>query len=121
LTKAEYVKQMAAIGKELSTSINSVAGVTQPKDAASALSKVQDDLNSAAGQMKKINPPADIKDEHEKLTQAVSDFADQLGPIIAKLNKGDMSALAAVTTLAGFRALQAAANAITQAGYKISG
>jgi hypothetical protein len=71
--------------------------------------------------MKKISPPADIKDAHENLTQAVSDFADQLGPIIDKLNSGDLSALAAVTTLKGFRDLQTAAGQITKAGYKING
>jgi hypothetical protein len=121
LSKTEYVKQMATIGRQLSVSINSVARVSKPKDAAAALTKVQDDLNSAADQMKKINPPADIKDQHEKLTQAVSDFADELGPIIDKLNKGHLSALAGVTTLKGFKDLQTAANAITAAGYKING
>jgi hypothetical protein len=121
LSKSEYVKQMKVIGQSLSTSINRIAGVTSAKDAATALTKVQGDLNDAAGQMKKISPPADIKDAHENLTQAVSDFADQLGPIIDKLNSGDLSALAAVTTLKGFRDLQTAAGQITKAGYKING
>jgi hypothetical protein len=121
LSKADYVKQMKVIGQSLSTSINSIADVKTPKAAATALTKVQDDLNTAAGEMKKINPPADVKDAHEKLTQAVSDFADQLGPIIDKLNNGDLSALATVTTLKAFHDLQAAAGEITSAGYKISG
>jgi hypothetical protein len=121
LTKAQYVKQMTVIGRKLSSSINSVARVSKPKDAAAALTKVQENLKSAADQMKAINPPSDIKDEHEKLTQAVSDFADQLSPIIDKLNKGDMSALSQVTTLTAFRDLQNAATAITKAGYKING
>jgi uncharacterized protein YkvS len=121
LTKAEYVKEMKAIGRQLSTSINSVSGVTSAESAATALGKAQDDLKNAADQMKKISPPADIKDAHEELTQAVSDFADGLGPIIDKLNKGDMSALATVTTLKAFRDLQTAANKITKAGYKING
>jgi gas vesicle protein len=121
LTKAQYVSQMTKIGRQLSTSINSVAQVSKPKDAAAALTNVQDDLSSAADQMKKINPPADIKDEHEKLTKAVSDFADQLGPIIDKLNSGNLAALGSVTTLQAFKDLQTAANVITKAGYKING
>jgi hypothetical protein len=121
LSKTEYVKQMKVIGQMLSTSINSISGARTPKAAATALTKVQDDLKTAAGEMKKINPPADVKDAHEKLTQAVSDFADQLGPVIDKLNSGNLSALATVTTLKAFRDLQAAAGAITKAGYKISG
>jgi len=54
LSKSEYVKQMKVIGQSLSTSINRIAGVTSAKDAATALTKVQGDLNDAAGQMKKI-------------------------------------------------------------------
>ena len=87
LTKTEYVKQMKTIGRSLSTSINSVASVTSPKDAATALGKVQDDLRTAADQMKKISPPKNIEDQHDKLTQAVYDFADQLDPIIDKLEQ----------------------------------
>ena len=121
LSKADYVKQMKVIGQSLSTSINSIADVRTPKAAATALTKVQDDLKTAADEMKKINPPADVKDAHEKLTQAVSDFADQLGPVIDKLNGGDLSALATVTTLKAFRDLQTAAGEITKAGYNISG
>jgi len=121
LTKMEYVKQMETIGRSLSTSINSVASVTSPKDAATALGKVQTDLRSAADQMKKISPPENIQSQHEKLTQAVYDFADQLDPIIEKLNNGNLAALAGVTTLKGFRDLQTAAGSITKAGYKING
>jgi nitrate/nitrite-specific signal transduction histidine kinase len=121
LTKTEYVKQMETIGRSLSTSINSIASVTNPKDAAAGLGKVQDDLRNAADQMKKISPPKNIADQHDKLTQAVYDFADQLDPIIDKLNKGNLAALAGVTTLKGFRDLQTAAGNITKAGYKING
>ena len=121
LSKADYVKQMQTIGRSLSTSINSVSTVTSPKQAATALTKVQGDLNAAADEMEKITPPDDIKDAHEKLTQAVSDFADELQPIIDKLNNGNLSALAGVTTLKAFKDLQAAAAQITKAGYKING
>ena len=121
LTKTEYVKQMKTIGRSLSTSINSVASVTSPKDAAAALGKVQGDLRTAADQMKKISPPTNIQDQHDELTQAVDDFADQLDPIIEKLDNGNLAALAGVTTLKGFRDLQTAAGKITKAGYKING
>jgi hypothetical protein len=112
---------MKVIGQSLTTSIDSVSGVKTPKAAATALTTVQDDLKTAADQMKKINPPPDVKDAHEKLTRAVSDFADQLGPVIDKLNSGDLSALGTVTTLKAFSDLQAAAAEITKAGYPISG
>jgi major membrane immunogen (membrane-anchored lipoprotein) len=119
MTKTAYVAKMKTIGRSLSTSINGVATVTNPKDAATALGKVQDDLRQAAKDMKALSPPVEIKDQHKKLTQAVSDFADELDPIIEKLNNGKLAALAGVTTLKGFRELQTAAGQITKAGYKI--
>jgi len=119
MTKTAYVAKMKTIGRSLSTSINGVATVTNPKDAATALGKVQDDLRQAAKDMKALSPPVEIKDQHKKLTQAVSDFADELDPIIEKLNSGKLAALAGVTTLKGFRELQTAAGQITKAGYKI--
>jgi hypothetical protein len=128
LTKAEYVKQMTAIGRSLSTSMSSLGAPTSPKSAATALSKVQDDLRTAAKQLDDITPPDDVKDAHEKLTSGVNDFADGLDPIIEKLNNGDAKTAAAiaqllsqVTTLKGFTEIQNAAASITKAGYKING
>jgi hypothetical protein len=121
LTKAEYVKQMKVIGHSLSTSINSISNVTDAKSAATALGGVQDDLRAAAVQMGDISPPTEIKTQHEALTQAVNDFADQLDPIIQKLNNGNLAALGGLTTLKAFTDLQTAAAAIAKAGYKING
>jgi hypothetical protein len=121
MTKAAYVAKMKTIGRTLSSSINGVATVSNPKDAATALGKVQDDLRQAAKDMKALSPPADIKDQHEKLTQAVNDFADELDPIIEKLDNGNLAALGGVTALKGFHELQTAAGQITKAGYKING
>ena len=121
LSKGDYVKQMTVIGHQLSTSINSVATVTDAKSAATALGNVQTDLRKAADQMDAISPPTEIKDQHDALTKAVNDFADQLDPIIEKLNNGNLSALATLTTLKAFKELQTAAQQITKAGYKING
>ena len=121
LSKADYVKQMTAIGKSLSTSIGTLGSVTTPSKAATALAKVQTDLRAAVKRLDAITPPADVKTAHQQLATAVSEFADELGPVITKLKAGNLSALSSVTSLKGLTDIQSAANAITKAGYKISG
>ncbi len=49
----------------------------------------------------------------------MNEFADELDPIIEKLNNGNASAAQLVLTTKGFQALQAASNAIAKAGYPI--
>ena len=68
-----------------------------------------------------ITPPDNVKTAHEKLTKAVGEFADELDPIIDKLNDGNLAALGSVTTLKGFTDIQSAATAIGKAGYNING
>jgi predicted nucleic acid-binding Zn-ribbon protein len=121
LSKPEYVKQMTAIGRSLSTSISSLGAPSSAKEAATGLAKVQSELRDAEKQLQDITPPDDVKSAHEDLTKAVGDFADELDPIIEKLNSGNLKALSAVTTLKAFGEIQNAANAITKAGYKING
>jgi hypothetical protein len=121
LSKTDYVKQMTAIGKSLSTSISTLSSVTTAAKAATALAKVQTDLRDAVKQLDAITPPDDVKTAHEQLSTAVREFADELGPVVTKLKKGNLAALSSVTTLKGLTDIQTAANAITKAGYKISG
>jgi hypothetical protein len=119
LTKAEYVKQMKAIGVGLGKSLNGFAAATSPKAAGAALTTAQSDLRSAAKQLGGMKPPADIQDSHQQLVDAVNEFADELDPIIKKLNGGDASAAQLVLATKGFKALQAASSAIAKAGYPI--
>ncbi len=121
LSKADYVKQMTAIGKSLSTSIGKLGSATTAATAATALTKVQSDLRAAVNQLDAITPPDAAKTAHEQLATAVTEFADELDPVITKLKAGNLAALSSVTTLKGLTDIQAAANAITKAGYKIAG
>jgi len=121
LTKAAYVTKMRAIGRSLSTSLNSLNGATTAAKAAIALSTVQKDLRTAATQIESISPPNAIKAQHQQLAKAVTDFADELGPIITKLKGGTLGALSSVTTLKGLREIQTASTAIANKGYKIGG
>jgi hypothetical protein len=121
LSKTDYVTQMTAIGKGLSTSLNTLGTATTAKTAATGLTQVQVDLRAAVKKIDAITPPADVKAAHEQLSKAVSEFADELDPIIAKLKGGNVQALTSIATLKGLKDIQAAAAAITKAGYKIGG
>lgn len=122
LDKADYVKQMQSIGQSLSTSLSTLsAASSSAKKAATALSQVQTKLRDAADKIKGITPPTEIATEHEKLGDAVREFADELGPVITKLKGGNLSALSSLTNLQGITDIQTASTAIQNKGYKIGG
>jgi hypothetical protein len=117
--KAAYVAKMAAIGRSLGVALNNVEAAQSPKEAAAAYRKVQVQLRTAQKQLEAITPPAGIEKEHAALTKAVGEFADELGPIVAKIAGGNIDAAGGVSTLKGYVALRHAAAAIVAAGYKI--
>jgi hypothetical protein len=119
--KAAYVSRMKAIGRSLSTSLNSLGSATTAAKAAVALTSVQSDLRKAADRIESITPPVAVTAQHAQLAKAVSDFADELDPVIAKLRAGKITALQTVPTLKGLREIQAASTAIANKGYRIGG
>ena len=68
-----------------------------------------------------MTPPADVEDQHEKLTAAVGEFADELDPVIEKLKAGNLAALQTVGQMPALKKIGTATAAIAAAGYKISG
>jgi len=122
LDKADYDKQMQTIGGGLTDDLNSLSSSTgSAAKAATALVKVQTDLRTAADQLDAITPPTAIKTEHEQLTKAVREFADELDPLIKDLKAGKLSALSSLATLKGLSDIQTASTAISKKGYKIGG
>jgi hypothetical protein len=119
LSKADYEKQMSAIGQDLTTALNTLGTATSAKGAATSLTKLQGDLNDAADKMEAITPPEQVETEHQQLADGVREFGVQLGPIITKLEGGDMQALAGVTSLAALLKIQKASTAINKKGYEI--
>src|SRR2546423_5236926 len=121
LAKGQYVTKMKAIGRSLSTSLNSLGAATTAAKAASALAAVQADLRTAAGRIQAITPPAAIKTQHAQLAKAVRDFADELDPVTTKRKGGSMARPSTVPTLKGLQEIQTASTAIANKGYKIGG
>jgi hypothetical protein len=121
LTKAEYLKQMRGITADLSTSVSKLGAVTDAKSAADDLRQLQDQLRKTAKKLDDMKPPAAIKRAHADLAVAATKLAGELGPIITKLDAGDMTALAGVTSLPAFKSLQAANQQLSKAGYDLTG
>jgi hypothetical protein len=120
LSKAAYATRLKAVGRGLSASISTIQTDT-PAHAAASLQRVQEDVRNAQKQLDAMTPPADVAIPHQNLAAAVGEFADELGPIIAKLRAGNMAALQTVQTLPALRKIATATSAITAAGYKITG
>ena len=121
LGKSEYVTQMQQIGQSLSAALNNFGSATTAATAAIALARVQAQLRTAADKLADISAPDPISVQHAKLVRAVRDFADELDPVIAKLKKGDLTALQTVPTLKGLTEIQSASTAIASKGYAIGG
>jgi hypothetical protein len=124
MPKAQYVQRMQAIGRSLSTSLNTVGATATAAKTATKLASVQQDLRDAADKLKRITPPRPIKAEHAQLERAVRDFAEELSPVITKLRTGKLAAARTVPTLQalqGLREIQQASAAIAGKGYKIGG
>jgi hypothetical protein len=121
LGKADYEKQMGAIGTQLTTALNGVGTATTADGAATSLKKLQTELTDAADKMDAITPPEKVQTEHQQLADGVREFGDELDPIITKLEGGQLQALAGVTSLAALLKIQKASTAINKKGYDITG
>jgi hypothetical protein len=120
LSKSAYDARMVTIGRGLANDLNPLAAASSAHAAQLALGVLQRELGDADKQLSAITPPLAVKADQARLVAAVASFAAELGPVIAKLAAGDLSSLATVYSLKGLLEIQAAARAITGAGYKIN-
>ncbi len=120
LSKSAYDARMVAIGRGLANDLNPLSAARSAHAAQLALGVLQRKLGDADKQLSAITPPLAVKADQARLVAAVASFAAELSPVIAKLAAGNLSALATVYSLKGLLEIQAAARAITSAGYKIN-
>jgi len=124
LGRAAYDAQMRAVGRSVTSAINSMAALTTKATAGAALVKLQAHLRSAANTLAGIAPPAAIKAKHAALVKAVRDYADELDAVIAKVRNGTLEAASvpsAIVGLPGVGEIVNASSAISNAGYAIGG
>ena len=122
LDKADYVKQMQTIGLDLSNAVKTLAAAKTAPKATTALVKLQDDLRSSEKQLESMQPPPGVATQHQKLTKAIGDFADDLDPLIKKAKAGNIASLASTLgALPSLEQIETASSAIESKGYKIGG
>jgi hypothetical protein len=126
-SKADYQKQMQALGKELSTSFSNL-GNAKPTDAggsAALFNEVADALDTAGNKLGDIDPPSDVSDAHQKLVDGAHEAADEFRDLANKLQSAKPSDLPQLMTqlnpskLVGFQKMQQAVAELKAKGYDL--
>ena len=119
-----YEQQMQVLGNQLSaffTKVGAEDGTATSKRAAANIKLVQARLRSAAVKLAAMKLPPKLEADQQKLITAVREYASELNQIIAQVKAGNRAALAAISDLKGIRDMGTATQAITKAGYNITG
>jgi hypothetical protein len=119
LSKPAYDAAMVKIGKELEADLRPVYAASSPAAAAAALATAQRKLGTAERELAALVPPTPVQTDGAKLDTALKQYIVALGPVITALRHGSVGAIAKLTTINGFAAIQRESNAIAAAGYKI--
>lgn len=121
LSKAQYDKQMTAIGKSFGTALGQFGSPKTAHEAQLAATKLQSEIGTIDTALGAITPPAPIRADHARLVAAIGEFERELGPVISTLKTGDTAVLKSVSTLKGLQDVDSAVAAISKAGYSIEG
>lgn len=120
LSKAQYRKQVTLIGKTFGTDVGLVSAATTVPAAALALARLRAQLAVIAKQLNRITPPTAIKADNARLVNAIREFENELGPVIAKLKSGAIKTLSSIpSSFKGQSDIASAVAAIDKAGYNI--
>jgi hypothetical protein len=84
LTKTSYQAKLKSISKQIGDSIGSSA--SSGKIAKKDVDKLVKALHAFAGRLREVNPPADVRDLHAQLIQAMDDLGDEFPGLARKLN-----------------------------------
>jgi hypothetical protein len=122
--KAHYEQRMQVLGNELSAYFLQIgrADATATKaEALANIKQVQARLRTASVELGKIKTPTKIKVDQQKLIAAVREYAKDLDQVIVQVKAGNKSALSELSELQGVKDMGTATQAITRAGYNITG
>jgi hypothetical protein len=91
--KDNYKKDVQKITDPVESQLNDLntklSSAQTPADKADVITQAQGVLNDAAKKLGDLDPPSDVKSEHDKYVAAVQKFSDDLGPIADALKAGD--------------------------------
>lgn len=127
LSKSEYQKEVQAVGKTLSTSIDdlgsAVSGSGDLEEAAGQIDALQEALKGAADDLAELEPPSDVESAHDKLVEGIRGFADGLDDLESAMADGDVDEIQKFQTdFASSDAVQKISDAteeLGEKGYKI--
>lgn len=121
LKGAAYVHRVNAIADQLDgIASNLTTAFEDSGSPATALVSARSALRRAARQLAAITPPPEIKRPHQRLVAAVKQLADDVTPLIARLQSGSADGLDPGSfSLKGESEAKAAIAQIVKAGYKI--
>ncbi len=103
LTKEEYQAKLEQIAKDVGTSIGST---TTSNDLTKAdVDKLVTALKQFADEIANVNPPAEVKELHQRLVAGIRAFADEF-PGIAETMSNTKDPSAAIAALFGSKAIQ---------------
>ena len=128
LSKDEYIKELNAAGKALSTSFGSLGqGIGNTKDTAALGSKFNEAakvLRDASKKIADINPPDNAKDANKKLADGLNTMADSFEAIGKEAKGSDPTKLLpkinGLTTSDGIKQVTTAINDLKAKGYAVS-
>jgi hypothetical protein len=126
-SKADYLKQMQALGQELSSSFNNLSNATPTdiKSSATLINQIADALDTAGDKLDEINPPSDAANAHQKLVDGAHEAADDFRELAKKLDTATLSELPKLmsqlnpSNLPGFEKMQQAVNELKAKGYDL--
>ena len=126
-SKADYQKQMQALGQELSSSFSNL-GNTKPTDvkgSVALLNKLGDALDTAGDKLDEIDAPSDAADAHQKLVDGAHQAADEFRDMAKKLEGAKLADVPQLlsqlnpSSLPGFQKLQEAVKELQAKGYQL--
>ena len=118
-TSTPYVQQVDAVAGGLNAVTNTLYTPTDATAAASELATLQVALRKASRQLAAITPPAAVRGPHERLVAALSELANEVGPVIQKLKTGNFAGYDGAFALKAADQARAAIAEIKKAGYPI--
>ena len=105
LTKDQYKAKLLQISTDVSTKLKQATGASSKLDKKD-LPKLQAALRSFAGELARVNPPAEVVDLHARLVSTMRSLADELPGIIDKLDKAK-DASEGIAAFLGAKSIQA--------------
>jgi hypothetical protein len=87
LTKQAYEQKLKSITQEVGNSVGDTGSTGKITD--SEVSKVTAGFHRLVERLGELNPPAEVKNLHERLMKAIDEFAEAFPSLARKLNDSD--------------------------------